>query len=99
MVQWCLSSIFNSFHCLNISYKSSSSYCLSSFTLLFLDLEDEEAQVNVFGGQQFVALHRVRDGQKDVVCLVGIIAKTVMVNDRLDPNVVVRTLQQQEGAL
>lgn len=66
---------------------------------LFLDLEDEQAQVDVFGGQQFVALHRIGDGQRDVFCLVGVIAEGVMVDDWLNANVVVRPLQQQEGAL
>lgn len=65
----------------------------------FLDLEDEQAQVDVLGGQQLVALHRVGDGQRDVVRLVGVVAEGVVVDDRLDPHVVVRTLQQQEGAL
>lgn len=62
-------------------------------------MEDEQAQVDVFGGQQFVALHRIGDGQRDVFCLVGVIAEGVMVDDWLNANVVVRPLQQQEGAL
>ena len=68
-------------------------------SILFLDLEDEEAQVDVFGSQQFVALHRVGDGQGDVLRLVGVVAEGVMVDDGLDPDVVVRPLQQQEGTL
>lgn len=75
---------------------SSSSVSRSS---LFLDLEDEQAQVDVFGGQQFVALHRVGDGQRDVVGLVGVVAEGVVVDNRLDPHIVVGALQQQEGAL
>lgn len=64
-----------------------------------MDLEDEQAQVDVFGGQQFVALHRVGDGQGDVVGLVCVVAEGVVVDDRFDPHVVVRPLQEQEGAL
>lgn len=29
---------------------------------LFLDLEDKQAQVDVLGSQEFVALHRIGDG-------------------------------------
>lgn len=45
------------------------------------------------------SLHRVGDGQRDIVGLVGVVAEGVVVDDRLDPHVVVRPLQQQEGAL
>lgn len=69
---------------------SSSSFSRSS---LFLDLEDEQAQVDVFGSQQFVALHRVGDGQRDVVGLVGVVAEGVVVDNRLDPHIVVGALQ------
>lgn len=64
-----------------------------------MDLENEQAQVDVFGSQQFVALHRVGDGQRDVFGLVGVVAEGVVVDDRLDPHIVVRPFQQQEGAL
>lgn len=66
---------------------------------LFLDLEDKQAQVDVFGGQQFVALHRVGDGEGHVVGLVAVVAEGVVVDDRRDPHVLVRPFQQQEGAL
>lgn len=96
MVQWCLSSIthhISSFLVLLLLRLSLSG------SFLFLDLEDEQTQVDIFGGQQFVALHRVGDGQRDIVGLVGVVAEGVVVDDRLDPHVVVRPLQQQEGAL
>lgn len=107
MVQWCL---FNLHHILSFLCPTPSITPILLLLLpppppfflsysLFLDLEDEQAQVDVFGGQQFVALHRIRDGQRDIIGLISVIAEGVVMDDWLDPHVVVRPLQQQKGAL
>lgn len=66
---------------------------------LFLDLKDEEAEVDVFGSQQLVALHAVADGQQGVLRFVGVVGEDVVLDDGFDFHVVVRALQEQEGAL
>lgn len=66
---------------------------------LLLDLEEEEPQVDVLGGQQLVALHRVHDGQWHVVRLVAFVSEDKVVDDGADLHVVVGALEQQEGAL
>lgn len=105
MVQWCLFNLRHTFSLPNTPLLLLLLHLFFSVLLfflphsLFLDLEDEQAQVDVFGGQQFVALHRIGDGQRDIIGLVGVVAEGMVVDDWLDPHVVVRPLQQQEGAL
>lgn len=71
--------------------------CLAS--PLFLDLKDEEAEVDVFGSQQLVALHAVADGQRSVLCFIGVVGEDVVLDDWFDFDVLVWALQEQEGAL
>lgn len=53
-------------------------------SILLLYLEQEEPQVNVLGGQQLVALHRVDDGQRHIVCLIALIGEDKVVDNRTD---------------
>lgn len=82
-----------------LSFPASLSFLGSSVLRLFLDLKDEEAQVDVFGSQQLVALDAVADGQRCILRFVGIIGEDVVLDDRFDLHIVIRALEQQEGAL
>lgn len=68
-------------------------------SILLLYLEQEEPQVNVLGGQQLVALHRVDDGQWYIVCLIALIGEDKVVDDRADPHIVIWALEQKKRAL
>lgn len=68
-------------------------------SILLLYLEQEEPQVNVLGGQQLVALHRVDDGERHIVCLIALIGEDEVVDNRTDPHVVVGALEQKKRAL
>lgn len=82
-----------------LSFPASFCFLRSSILHLFLDLKDEEAQVDVFGSQQLVALNAVADGQRRVLRLVGVVGEHVVLDNGFDLHVVVRTLEQQEGTL
>lgn len=82
-----------------LSFPASLCFLLSSILHLFLDLKDEEAQVDVFGSQQLVALDAVTDGQRRVLRLVGVVGEDVVLDDGFNLHVIVRALEQQEGTL
>lgn len=64
---------------------------------LFLDLKNEKAQVDVFRGQQLVAFHAVTDGQRGVLCLVGIVREDMVLDDWFDLHIIIWALEQEEG--
>lgn len=66
---------------------------------LFLHLKDEEAEVDVFGSQQLVALHAIADGQQGVLGFIGVVGEDVVLDDGFDFHIIVRALQEQERAL
>lgn len=82
-----------------LSFPASLRFLHASVLHLFLDLKDKEAQVDVFGSQQLVALDAVADGQRRVLRLVGVVGEDVVLDDGFDLHVVVRALEQQEGTL
>lgn len=82
-----------------LSFSASLHFLCVSILCLFLDLKDEESQVDVFGSQQLVALDTVGDGQRRVLCLVGVVGEHVVLDHGFDFHVVVRALEQQKGTL
>lgn len=82
-----------------LCFPASLHFLCSSILHLFLDLKDEETQVDVFGSQQLVALNTVADGQRRILCLVGVVGEDVVLDDRFDLHVVIRALKQQKGTL
>lgn len=75
------------------SWKSQLCICL------LLYLEYKQTQVDVLGCQQFVTFHRVYDGEWHIVCFVVLVGEDKVIDHRVDFHVIVRSLEQQEGAL
>lgn len=66
---------------------------------LLLYLEYKQTQVDVLGCQQFVTFHGVYDGERHVVRFVVLVGKDKVIDHRVNFHIVVRSLEQQEGAL